>query len=77
MASGEKWDLLNFVGQYKCFKKAFGVAKYRALRKQVPIMVRHHGPHHLEDDTRVNQYVHPDGRRDIRRDDAGKAIDAP
>lgn len=76
MASGEKWDLLNIPAQFKCYRRALQSGKAMARRRGIPIMIRHHGARHLEDDTRVNQYVLPDGRVDIRRDASGARIDA-
>lgn len=72
----EVWDLLNMNARYGCYPRAVKGAKGMARNRKIPILLRHHGPRHGEDDTRVNQYVHPDGRVDIRRDEGGKAIDA-
>lgn len=72
----EFWDLLNIPGlRYACYKRACKQATSSARTRKIPIMVRHHGARHGQDDTRVNQYVHVDGRVEIRRDDAGHAID--
>lgn len=72
----ERWDLLNLPGQWGCYPRALKAAKGAARLRRIPIMLRHHGPRHLEDQTRANQYVLPDGSVDIRRNESGGLIDA-
>lgn len=71
----EKWDLLNIQGRYSCYPKALRTAQRQAKSRNQPILLRHHGPNHGADHTRVNQYVLPNGNADIRRDESGRAID--
>lgn len=73
---GEKWDLLNIQGRYSCYPKALRTAQRQAKSRGVPILIRHSGPNHGLDYTRVNQYVLPNGSADIRRDESGNPIDA-
>lgn len=74
--SSEMWDLLNIPVRYNCYPKCLRAAQRTAKSRNIAILIRHHGPHHLEDHTRANQYVRPDGSVDIRRNETGGFIDA-
>ena len=72
----EHWDLLNIPAQFRCYRRAKLSGMAIAKARGVAIMIRHHGPRpDLNDPTRVNHYVQPNGEFVWARDESGNLID--
>lgn len=72
----EFWDLLNIGARFPCYRRASMAAKAVAAARGIPIMVRHHGSRpQLNDPTRINHYILPDGSTSYAKDERGWLID--
>ncbi len=76
MAQAEHWDLLNIPARFTCYRRAFAAGAAIAKARDIAIMIRHHGPRpSVDDPTRVNHYVWPNGERNWAKDGHGWYVD--